>query len=194
MTDAIVTMNQTLYGKPQVTVTAWTNVLEDSAWLQEFADAIRASANDQWDNNMVNNWSLENISVSFIDVDHIAYSVTVDFTQGNLVGNIVTDGMPASACLLIRTGFVGPRPNRGRMYFAGFGETSQSDGVWDGPSTQNMRELVELWRDGLGGTGGDAFLAIARRPSDVFPEYVLNPVQTVGSTGRTRSQRRRNTN
>lgn len=191
---AIVSLNQTLYNEPIKNITAWDNVEEDSTWLQEFADKIRESANNNWDNQMVNNWRLDDITVSFIEGDHISYSVNVSFTQGDLVGNVLTDGMPGGSCILISTSFTGPKPNRGRIYFSGAGEGAQSDGQWDGAVMTAMKALVEEWAAGFLIQGITTSLQILRRPSAVFPLYVANPVQLVSRRDFTRSQRRRNLN
>lgn len=192
MPYAIVSLNQRLYDKSQANVTAWSNVQEDSSWLQEFADAIRESANDNWDNVMVTDWFLDNITVSFVEGDHISYSVDVEFTLGNLQGNELGGGMPGGSALLISTSFTGARPNRGRIYFSGLPEDRQSDGFWTTATKNTLRSLVQEWRDGLNVAGINTSLQIARRPSDVYPSYVFNPVQFVTGTEAVRSQRRRN--
>lgn len=192
MALALITLNQTLYEQYQANVVCFDNVSEDSSWLQDFADAIRATANDEWDNVMVNNWTLDNITVSFIEDDHITFTVDVDFTEGDLVGNVLTDGLPPSTCLLISTSYVGAAPNRGRIYFSGFGETSQTDGTWDASARQGMKAMIDNWISGFEIQGVNTSLQILRRPSAVFEEYVANPAQLSVGIGSTRSQRRRN--
>ena len=189
---AIISANQILYGKVVANVLCFDNVQEDSGWLQEFADAFRESANDNWDNLMVTNWSLENLTISFIDGDHITYSVTVDFTDGNLIGNDILDGMPGGSTALISTSFTGPKPNRGRVYFSGGGEGSQSDGTWGNPFMSELKSLVEAWRDGFTIMGETASLQILHRPGTYNPDYEANPVQLVNRRDNTTSQRRRN--
>lgn len=194
MPYALVTFNQTLFDKYQATVTAWDNIQEDATWLQEFADELRAIANSAWDNVMVNNWTLDNITVSFIEGDHISYSVDVSFTDGDLLGNDLAAGMPASSCLLASYGYIGAKPNRGRSYFAGFSENAQSNGEWDSTSLDAILLLTQAWQYGVTVDGINASLQIARRPSAVFPAYEFNPVQTIKVTPSTRAQRRRNKN
>lgn len=189
---AIVSLNQTLYDKAIANVTCWDNVQEDSAWLQAFADQLRDTANDHWDNHMVLGWTLDDITVSFIDGDHIDYSVPVSFTSGDLQGNVVTDGMPGGAAALISTSFVGGPPNRGRVYFSGGAESGQADGRWDNPMMSDLKEMVEDWAAGYTILGSSTSLQILRRPSAVFSTYVANPVEFVVRTDVTRSQRRRN--
>lgn len=189
---AIVRFNQTLYDKYICNVTCWDDVQEDPSWLQDFADALRASANDAWDNIMVAGWTLDDITVSFIDGDHITYSVDVPFTAGDLQGNVLTDGMPGGSPLLISTRYVGPAPNRGRIYFSGLGESNQSAGVWASGAKVALRDMVIAWAAGFSIGGFNPRLQILRRPSAKFPTYVANPVQLVTGTDPVRSQRRRN--
>ena len=192
MPFALVTLNQTLYGKPIANVTAWDNVQEDSVWLQAFADAIRDSANATWDNLMVENWFLDNITVSFVDGGAISYSVVVEFTLGNLQGNQLGSGMPGGSAMLISTSYTGPKPNRGRIYFSGFPEGEQNNGMWSTPAKNAMRGMIQEWRDGFNISGVNTSLHICRRPTNADPVYSFNPVQFVFGTEAVRSQRRRN--
>jgi len=189
---AIVTANQTLFDKYQANVLAFDNMEEDSQWLQEFADGFRDVANDLWDNEMVTNWFLDDLTVSFISGAQISYSVRVPFSQGNLQGNNPGGGLPAGSSLLVSTSYVGPGPNRGRVYFSGLPETVQGDGVWTVAVRNVFSQLVVAWRDGFNIGGVTASLQILRRPSDKFPAYVANPVQSISVERAVRSQRRRN--
>ena len=190
----IVTLNQTFYGKYMANVLCFDNVQEDITWLQEFADAIRESADDRWDNLCDTQWTLDNITVSFIEGDHITYSVDVDFTAGDLQGNFPGDGASPGTAMLMATRYVGPAPNRGRIYFTGFSETVVGNGVWTNGALAEMKLLVEEWVTGYTIQGTNTSLQILRRPSDKFPTYVANPAQTVNRRDFTRSQRRRNLN
>jgi len=194
MTLAIVRLNQTLFNQGIANITCWDNFQEDSSWLQEFADEFRESANDNWDNHMVTNWTLDNITVSFIEGDHITYSVDVAFSAGDLQGNQIGQGLPSGVAALISTRYVGPAPNRGRIFFSGMAEDSQNDGQFENVVMAGLKSLVEDWRDGLNVLGTTSSLQILRRPSDKFPTYVANPVQIVTRTDFSRSQRRRNLN
>lgn len=194
MPYALVTLNQTLFNQYQANVLCFSNIQEDDSWLQGFADEIRDLANSYLDDHMVTNWTLDNITVAFIDGDHISYSVQVDFTSGNLQGNVITDGMPGSSCMLASTSFVGPAPNRGRIYFSGFSELTQTDGQWDTSVRQDVDAFVSGLRAGITVDNITAVLQICRRPSDVFSTYSFNPVQNVNVQAYTRAQRRRNRN
>jgi len=192
MAIALITLNQILFGKPITNVVCFDNIQQDPTWLQDFADQFREAANDNWDNLMVTNWSLEDLTFSFIEGDHITHSVTVEFTDGNLVGNDILDGMPGGSTALISTSFTGPRPNRGRVYFSGAGEGSQSDGTWSNSLMSQLKSLVEAWAVGFQVEGSNSSLQICHRPSGPSDDYFANPVQLVNRRDNTTSQRRRN--
>lgn len=192
MPYALVSCNQTLFDKYQANVFAFDNMLEDSGWLQGFADEMRELWNTYVDDHMVSNWFLDDLTVSFVDVDHISYSVQVPFTSGNLQGNVLTGGMAGGNALLVSTAYTGERPNRGRTYFSGLSEAAQVDGSWDSSVRTALRGFVQDLRDGITYDTTTASLQIARRPSSKFPAYVFHPVQTVSTTEFNRSQRRRN--
>ena len=129
--------------------------------------------------------------ISFIAGDQISYSVQVGYTGGPIVGTSNDQGLPTTNALLITLNYVGPRPNRGRVYFGGLPEGSQVDSQWS-PSTVNAFEnLVQDWVNGIGPSGQLAFLRIFRRPSDVFPTYTSNPVDLVSFSLTPATQRRR---
>ena len=192
MALAIISANQTLYGKFVSNILCFDNIQEDSTWLQDFADEFRSAANNRWDNVMVVGWTLDNLTFSFIEGDHISYSVNVDFTLGDLIGNDLSGGMPGGSTALISTSFTGPKPNRGRVYFSGIGEVNQSNGTWSGTAMVELKALVELWIAGFQVQGSNTSLQILRRPSTVFPTYIANPVQFANRRDNTTSQRRRN--
>jgi len=192
MPYAFVTARQTLQGKQVANVLAFSNMQEDSAWLQDFADAFRVLANSFWDTHTTTAWTLDDILVSFVSGNEIVYSVPVSFTDGDLLGNSLGDTLPRGTALMARTSYVGAAPNRGRIYFTGFGEGSYTAGVWETGVRNDMRSLVQAWRDGITISGITASLQIARRPSAVFPTYVFNQVETVGTEEQARSQRNRN--
>lgn len=191
MTDALVTLNQTLFGQYVANVVAFTNVSEDPTWLQAFADAIRDSANGYWDNHMVTGWTLDNITVSFLDTTSVVYSVVVDFTAGDLQGNIITDGLPPQAAVLISTSHVGARPNRGRTYFSGIAEAGASNGEAASASVADLAQMVRDWADGLDTLDPEPSMVILRRKSDKYPANVTNSIDLVKGNVRLKTQRRR---
>lgn len=192
MPYGFVTARQTLQGKSIVNVLAFNNLQEDPDWLQQFADGFRSLANDHWDNVMVTAWTLDDILVSFVEGDHISYSVPVTFTDGDLLGNVIADPTPRGAALMVRTSYTGPAPNRGRIYFSGLSEGAFVGGEWQTSDRNSLRSLVQAWRDGITVGGFTASLQIARRPSAVFPTYTFNQVEIVGTEAGARSQRNRN--
>lgn len=192
MALALISANQFLYGKVIANILCFDNIQQDPAWLQEFADEFRDAANDLWDNFQVLEWSLENLTFSFIVGSQISHSVDVDFTAGNLVGNDPAGGMPGGSTALISTSFVGAKPNRGRVYFSGAGEDQNSNGTWGSGLMSQRKQLVEAWRDGFTIQGQNTSLQILHRPGTYNPSYIANPVQLVSRRDNTTSQRRRN--
>ena len=179
MADALVTMNQTILGKEVKNVLCFNNITEIASDLQDFADNIRSSWEFYVQAFMSDDWVLENITVSFLSTDTVDYSVDVNFTDGTLTGIEQSDVLPTTNALLVSTQYVGVAPNRGRIYFGGLTENNQSDSAWGAGGLFAFRDLVEFWRDGVSIGSGTAFLRILRRPSDVFPSYVSNPVDNV---------------
>lgn len=191
MPDALVSCNQTWNNEQVANVLGFSNVQEDSAWLQEFADAIRAS----WDSNLrttlSSDWSLDNLTVSFISGGTISYSVNVSFTGGPLVGSNNGDLSTNQTSLLISLNYVGPKPNRGRVYLCGYTEGELLNGVWISGATSPSANLIADFVNGIGPSGQLAFLRIVGRPAANGGLYVTNPVDQVIPRGRPATQRRR---
>lgn len=191
MADAFITLNQTIDGKVAANVLAFSNIQEDVVSLTAVADAIRASFAIHAEDHMVFAWSLDSITVAFIDGDHISYSIDVPFTNGALFGANASDMLPSQISLLISTGFIGAKPNRGRIYFMGLGENNTTDNVWNASLVTAFELLVEGWRDGLAAAPDTVFLRIMSRPTPERPSYLSSPVETVTGRARIATQRRR---
>jgi len=191
MPDAIISLNQTLFGAARANVICFNNVDEDTTFLITMADALRASFETFVEDVMSSSWTLEDITVSFIEGAGITYSVVVPFTDGPLTGLDNGEILPPQSSLLIRTAYVGVRPNRGRNYFFGLTEVSQANGLWDAAVRDAFEAMVQTWADGLAVLATTVFLRILRRPSDVFPSYVSSPVSTVARVSAVKTQRRR---
>ena len=191
MTDALVTLNQTWQGEIIANVLGFNNVDEDADWLQDFADEIRTHWASYLSNAVSAEHTLENITVAFIDGDHIAYSIDVDFTGGPLDGTDASDVTASQNCVLVSLGYVGPRPNRGRVYFGGWTEGDMLNGVWTGDALGGPVNFMQAMQSGVGPGGSLAFLRIMGRPNDDRPNYVSNPVDSITVGGRVATQRRR---
>jgi len=191
MSDALVCMNQSLYDKAVCNVFGFTDVQEDATWLQDFADAIRGAWDGAPKDNQVPDWTLNDITVSFIEGAEIAYSITVPFTDGVLQGAGVGTGLPTTNALLTSLGHVGPRPNRGRVYFTGLTEATQDDSAWEIGTRGAFKALIDNFVDGIGPAPGPATMVIMRRPSAKFETYSWNFVDTVTSRLYPATQRRR---
>lgn len=191
MTDALVTLNQTSQGEITANVLGFSNVEEDTDWLQDFADEIATHWNTYLSDVTSASHTLNNITVAFISDDHISYSIDVDFTGGPVVGTDPADVTANQNCVLVSLGYVGPRPNRGRVYFGGMTEGDMLDGVWIGNALSGPRNFIDAMVSGVGPGGQLAFLRIIGRPNDNRPNYVSSPVSTVTVGGRVATQRRR---
>lgn len=191
MSDAIVRLNYQLENKQGANVLCFNNMIESPTFLQSFADAIRASLVLYVDQFWVDKMVLNNITVSFIDATSVTYSVDVDFTDGPLTGSAVDDTLAPQLALLTSLDYIGPKPNRGRIYWYGFGEQQITDGSWNSTIRTAFSDMVNSWVGGIAHGEGTNFLRILRRPSDIFPNYVSSPVSAVRVTRYARTQRRR---
>lgn len=191
MPDAIISLNQTLYGVSAANVVCFNNFEEDETFLQDFADKIRASFAFYATQHMQQFWTLDNITVSFLLSDSVDYSVEVGFTAGALAGELTADGLPGQNALLISTSYVGSRPNRGRIYFMGLTENDTANGGVDSQIVQDFEDMVTDWKTGITVEQSSVFLRILRRPSAVFPTYISNSVSLVSGNPSIRTQRRR---
>jgi len=191
MGDVIVFANQSFNGDPFGNALCFNNFQEDETFLQSWADDFRATWDFHVKDQLSNLWILHDISVSFLLVDSVDYSVTVSFTDGELVGTDVSDGYAPNAPLLVSTSYVGSRPNRGRIYFSGLTEASINNGIYNTGTRDKFEDMVDGWKDGLVLPPDTTFMRILRRPSNVFTSYISNPISLVGSTGPARNQRRR---
>lgn len=172
-------LDQRLLGEAIYNITYWELPADDSVTLQEFADGIRASYVTHVEPYLSNDWSIEGITVRQMDGAG-AFSFPQPFTSGTLVGGSASNNLPLFNALLVSTGYIGPRPNRGRVYFGGVTEGSNdTDATWLGPDLQAFVDLVTAWKDGISTTAGSAFLRIVR------PDFTLNswtlssPIDTV---------------
>jgi hypothetical protein len=189
--DVLVSHNQTLLGKSIANVTAWNNFTEDETQIQNFADSLRASYANLVAEFLHPAWSLDNLTISFLDDDHVSYSIVVPFTSGPLVGTVGSDNLATQTALLISTSFIGPKPNRGRVYFAGLSESSLNSSQWTFSVAAEFRDMVLGWADGINVGSNTVFLRIMRRPSAVFPSYVSSPVTGAVVRSFPATQRRR---
>lgn len=191
MADALVTVNQSYRGKTIANVLCFSNITFNTVELQEFADNFRASYVTHVVNFFLNDWSMSSLTFGFIDNDSIPFSYNQGFTLGALVGGSGGDDLPATSPMLISTGYVGPKPNRGRIYVSCLPETEFNGGSYSLSIRSAFEGLVNEWKDGISNGSGDCFLRICRRPSDKFPAYVSSPVQSVIARQNQASQKRR---
>ena len=191
MGDVLVAVRQTLANEEIVNVLGFSNVSEDEDELQDLADEIRESWANELATNLSIDWQLDDIKVSFIDNDHISHSTIITPSLGPLEGLDPGDILPTQSCLLTTFSYAGVKPNRGRSYLAGYTEAGTLDGVWLGGlrvgATQHYQGMV----DGLNIGNTVAFLRIVGRPNDTRPNYVTNPITSIGTHGPVRTQRRR---
>ena len=164
MTDALVALNQTWQGEIAANVLGFSNVQEDSDWLQDFADEIATHWSTYMENVLSAAHTLNDISVSFIEDDHISYSVDVPFTGGPITGTDAADVTASQNALLTSLHYIGARPNRGRIYFCGFTEGDMTDGTWGSLALAGARNFTEAMQSGAGQPGELAFLRIIGRP------------------------------
>jgi len=192
MADALITLNQTLGSEYAANVLCFSNVREDENQLQAIADAIRFEYETHVRDVLSTSWSLDSIDVSFLGDTEITYTVNVPFTDGPLAGADPDDILPTQCALLASTSYVGPKPNRGRIYFMGLTENNTEDGVWTAPTIGRFALLVDEFVQGIVSAPDTVFLRILGRPiPDKRPTYISSPVQLATIRGRVATQRRR---
>lgn len=191
MADVLVTLNQTSQGQVMQNVICFSNMTETNADLQALADQLRANYAANVLSLQSTSWSLDSIDVGFIDGDTISYTVNVPFTLGPLVGTGSGERQANQLALMVRLVSVGPKPNRGRIYFGGLTEGSLEDGLWLASHGQSFENIVDFWIAGFALDSTTVFLRICRRPSNVFPSYVTNGIDFAQAELVPTTQRRR---
>lgn len=189
--DALVTLNQKLKNEVVANVLAFSNVQQEAGWLTDFADQIRLHFVSYLIDLLSDEWSMENITVGFINGAQVEYSVDVDFTLGELFGQAGGETLPTTVALLVSTAYIGPRPNRGRIYFAGMVEQNCINGIFSPGLVTAAEEMVEAMANGINVPGGNPFLRIMGRPNLNRPNYVSNPIDLVTGRDIPATQRRR---
>lgn len=165
MADGTIVFNQTLLDQQVRNVTVWSNMPSDPVDMQALADALRGGWSTQFASFNALGWSLDSLTFSFNETAPI-FSVTVPFSLGPLVGADSSDPLPTQTSLLVSTRYVGPPPNRGRVYLAGTTEVRTTNGRYSSGILAAATALVQSWIDGVDYGNGIAFLRIARRNPD----------------------------
>lgn len=190
MADGLVVAEQVLFGEECANVWCFSNMPETLPAMQEMADNIRVLWNLTLAPEQDNNWTLNSL-LFVLDPGPSQFSVRVPFTSGPLVGGDAGDALPNQTALLVSTSALAPRPNRGRVYFAGVTEGDLTAGVWSSDALDGATDLVTgLAIDGVEHADGRAFLRIARRDAAGAIE-VSNPVEGILARAIPATQRRR---
>jgi hypothetical protein len=185
-------LNQTLASQTVYNVTYWDLPGETELELEAFADALRASfASGGIAAPMSNLWSLNSIQARLMEGDG-PFSQLVGFTSGAFAGVNAVAPLPLQSALLISLSALAPRPNRGRIYFAGLTEDANTTSAQVLSTTRDIFEaLVTEWAAGLTTSEGDAFLRIVRPNFTTNVWTLFNPVDFVVSSQEWATQRRR---
>lgn len=191
MTDAIVTLKQVYGGQSIENVLCFNNVVDVPTELQALADEIRVSLGPLASNVMSNAWSCTGVKFSFLSSNAVLYSVDYSFTLGDIQGQIGTDRLAPTIAMLVSLGYVGPKPNRGRIYLSGMTEAAYNSGAFTAAARAEAEALVNNWATGLTTAFNTHYLRILRRVSPKFPNFVSNQVQTVVARQNEANQRRR---
>jgi hypothetical protein len=189
--DGLVTVNQTLFGKAVANVLGFTNLQSDETWLQTFADNIRTLWSTHLSIHLLDNWSLDSITVAFINGGSISYSIEIEPSAGQLSGIASADGMPSTCALVCSLRSLGNIPSRGRVYFTGFNELAHNNSYWTTNVMDGCAAVLSSMRDGIGPSGSEAFLRIVGRPKPGRTNYVSSPVTHIIPRQIVATQRRR---
>lgn len=168
MSDGTIVVNQSFGAKPFVNVLVFSNFPVGPEPRQIFADNFR----DMWEESTIlgalsTAWSLDSLTFVYNDAGPI-FSVNQTFTEGPLAGGSAAEAIALQNALLVSTSVVGPRPNRGRIYFGGFTEGANTAGGQVLEAVRLGAELLAgLWfSSGVDHPLGPSFLRIARRAVD----------------------------
>lgn len=194
MADVTIRLDARLFGNVVNNVTVWSNGPETQEDRESFVDAFRLDFIAAGVlNDLVTDWQLDGLTFIYNETVP-SFSVTVPFPGGPLVGDGTGDTVATQTALLVSTQYVGPPPNRGRIYFAGLEKDNLgSSGFWAAAVVDQFQELVTGWSQGLSYAGGSnvAFLRIARRNPDGSLD-ITNPVEeAIGRRNPTTQRRRR---
>lgn len=190
MPDGQIVFNQRWQGQEMRNVTTWSNLPTDLTEAQSLADAIRQTFSvnappAEWHNG----WTLYSLTFVYNDSAPI-FSIELPFTLGAFTGGNAGDPLPAQIAQLVSLKYIGPPPNRGRIYFAGGVENSLSGGQFTVGNVSIRVDLVQAWADGVAFSGGSAFLRIGRK--NEFGILTLSsPVNSVIGEPIPATQRRR---
>lgn len=193
MTDVTIVMNQKLRENVVQNVTVWSNGPLDQVDRESFTNAFRLdfiAAGVQ--NDLISDWSMESLTFVY-NATLPSFSVTVPFDPSPINGTGIGDGTASQVALLVSTQYVGPPPNRGRVYFAGLEQNAiANSGFWQTAIVTQFQDLVTSWQNGISYAGGSntAFLRIARRLSDGSID-TTNPVEEAVGRRNPAIQRRR---
>lgn len=168
MANFQVRFDQTWLGETIYNVTYWQLPGSDEAALEAYADAVRASFVTHILSMMSDDWSLDSLTVRQMD-GGLPFSQLVGFTLGQLVGGATGENLARQTALLVSTAALAGRPNRGRLYFGGLTEfTNTALGNAQATHVDAFEAMVLDWANGLTTAVGDAFLRIAR------PNFLTN--------------------
>lgn len=168
MADGTVVVRQTYLSQQIRNVLVFSNIPEDDTGRQTFADVFRTI----WGANFpvgthVDDWSLDGLTFVYNDEPPI-FSVPTDFTAGPITGTSTDNPMPPQNCCLASLQKLGTPPNRGRIYYGGFGVGwITASGGWDATLRDRIENHVADLVDGVEYTGGAgvSYLRIGRRDS-----------------------------
>lgn len=192
MANFQVVLDQVLGSETVKNVTYWQLPDNQATTLQTFADNLRGTYLTPAVQSLLHtSWVLNSLTVRQMDGAG-AFSQLITFGLGPLTGGHVGNPMPTQMALLVSTGFLGSKPNRGRIYFAGLTEESNNAaGTVLSGTADTFQTMVEVWRDGVATGAGNAFLRIAR-PNFTLNNWTLNnPVESVIARVIWAGQRRR---
>lgn len=190
MPDGILTLEQTLYGQDVMNVLVMSNFPTTLDAMQETANQLRIEWAAALADYQVTSWSLNSLLFT-VNPGPSQFSTRVAFGSGPLAGTVSSDPLPNQDALLISTSALSARPNRGRIYLCGFGETQLASGLWQSALRSDAEALFLAWATtGLDNTFSTMFLRIARR-SATGAITLSNPVENVLARSVPATQRRR---
>jgi hypothetical protein len=185
-----VTYNQDLMGKEVLNVCNWQLADNTDTYIAAFVESLRASYATHVQAYLSDDWSLESFTLRQMD-GGLPFTTEVVPASGAIAGSATAGFLPSTVAMLVSTVYVGGRPNRGRVYFAGLTEQHQDNSAWSVATTNAFRDLVQAWADGLVVAGGNAFLRIARMDYPANNWALNNPVNNVIARTNPASQRKR---
>ena len=162
-----VTIQQSILGQAVRNVLWYDNLPDDEGYLEEITSHI-GDAYSEHAALFCSSWSVSSVKYTFYPLAG-TWSTEYSILDGPIEGTGQSTPAPTQVAILISTRYVGPPPNRGRIYLGGLpGNFIENDGTFNATSIVTAASLAALLRQLPYNSNSDfANMAIVRRVNGV---------------------------